>query len=206
MQQQRCSLCKVWKDADILNFYVSYTSKSGFTSWCRECTNTAVRERRRHKILPDFDPEMLQCCLRCKKVKKITEYHRSKDRISGFSTTCKACMAKQHKEYRSDPDVIARIHKKSKKDSLLYKYGLTVGDYEDLCAEYPFCPICLRSFEGIKRNVDHDHVTGKVRGMLCDPCNLFIGAVKEDTEIILKMIEYLKTTKEKDKISYTLGE
>ena len=40
--------------------------------------------------------------------------------------------------------------------------------------------------------IDHDHVTGKVRGMLCDDCNLALGKVKDSIDTLTRMVEYLK--------------
>ena len=41
-------------------------------------------------------------------------------------------------------------------------------------------------------HIDHDHKTGKVRGLLCHGCNTAIGLMKDDVNILTKAIEYLK--------------
>ena len=43
--------------------------------------------------------------------------------------------------------------------------------------------------------VDHDHASGRVRGVLCDGCNGALGAFKEHPEIILRAIAYLERWK-----------
>lgn len=55
------------------------------------------------------------------------------------------------------------------------------------------CAICEAGLEFFTRrlHVDHDHVTGKVRGLLCRSCNLAIGFAKENRRRILQMINYL---------------
>lgn len=39
--------------------------------------------------------------------------------------------------------------------------------------------------------VDHNHSTGNVRGLLCSPCNAFIGHLKDDVTLIQNAIDYL---------------
>lgn len=52
------------------------------------------------------------------------------------------------------------------------KYGLSEADYLALEAAYPVCGIC-----GEQRvlYIDHDHTTGRVRGLICSPCNRNLG-------------------------------
>jgi hypothetical protein len=40
--------------------------------------------------------------------------------------------------------------------------------------------------------VDHDHITGKNRGLLCDYCNSAIGFLKDDTQVLAAAIVYLE--------------
>lgn len=44
-----------------------------------------------------------------------------------------------------------------------------------------------------KLNIDHNHETGKIRKLSCLPCNVSLGFIKEDIEILQKMINYIKT-------------
>ena len=55
------------------------------------------------------------------------------------------------------------------------------------------CDICGTSFDdGKQKNIDHDHRTKRVRGVLCANCNLAIGKLKDDPLVIDKAMEYLK--------------
>lgn len=45
--------------------------------------------------------------------------------------------------------------------------------------------------------VDHDHDTGAIRGLLCSPCNLGIGKLEDDPEIISNAVKYLRKHKRK---------
>jgi hypothetical protein len=95
-----------------------------------------------------------------------------------------------NKTYRSDPDNFARI----KRNALQRRYGLTDADYLALIDEQDRCPICGVEFDqNVKPHIDHDHATGKVRGLLCNNCNTGLGMFKDNSEFLLKAIEYLKS-------------
>lgn len=81
----------------------------------------------------------------------------------------------------------------------LRKYGLTVEDYISLLEQqHGVCAICMKPEPQIvgseRRNlvVDHDHITGKVRGLLCTTCNVALGMVHEDTAKLQAMIRYIE--------------
>jgi hypothetical protein len=78
------------------------------------------------------------------------------------------------------------------------RYNITVEEYNNLLKHQKSkCSICqkeeTRILYGVisKLSVDHDHKTGKVRGLLCCRCNRTIGLVKEDVLILKYMIKYL---------------
>ena len=74
------------------------------------------------------------------------------------------------------------------------RYGITLAQRDEMVkAQNGLCAICEGSMEG-KRNmhVDHCHTTKKVRGMLCLECNIGLGKFKDDPELMLKAIAYLR--------------
>lgn len=74
------------------------------------------------------------------------------------------------------------------------KYGVTPELYAEMLAEQQGkCPICGLQFDGSPRqeHVDHDHVTGKVRGVLCRDCNLGLGRFKDNPDALASAIRYL---------------
>ncbi len=87
------------------------------------------------------------------------------------------------------------------KDSRLkWAYGISLEQYNQmLISQDNVCIICLKSETVINSRtgkvnslaVDHDHKTGKVRGLLCGACNTAIGLVKEDKLILNNMVKYL---------------
>lgn len=72
------------------------------------------------------------------------------------------------------------------------KYGLTPAEWDLLYdQQLGRCAICYTDFAGIKVCVDHDHKTGKVRGLLCVECNHGIGKFKDNPVILRNAAQYL---------------
>lgn len=74
------------------------------------------------------------------------------------------------------------------------QYGLTEDQYiEFMEAQEYRCPICHTDFEllGQEPAIDHDHSTGAVRGLLCSRCNLGLGNLRDDVEMLRSAIHYL---------------
>lgn len=102
---------------------------------------------------------------------------------------CREC----HKQQCKD-----RWHAKPELDrqaSRSYKYGITPEQYKDMHeTQQGKCAICNtepKTKRGL--HVDHDHGTGKVRGLLCHGCNVALGSFKEDVTLLNKAIEYLRS-------------
>lgn len=76
----------------------------------------------------------------------------------------------------------------------LAKYGLTVDAFLQMNdAQGGLCAICRRACDTAQRlSVDHDHETGRVRGLLCRRCNGAIGLFREDLAVLAAAIEYLR--------------
>jgi hypothetical protein len=75
-------------------------------------------------------------------------------------------------------------------------YGISIEDYKVLLTnQNNGCAICgsedPKGFKAQSFHVDHDHETGQVRGLLCQPCNMAIGLLKENISTLSKAIMYL---------------
>lgn len=72
------------------------------------------------------------------------------------------------------------------------KYGLTEDAYKALYeSQKGVCKICGNE-DFRKLVVDHDHITGRIRGLLCTSCNVGLGMFKDSIKNLLNAIEYLK--------------
>ncbi len=80
----------------------------------------------------------------------------------------------------------------------LRRYGMSREEYLELAAsQHNKCAICFRSQENLKRRhlcVDHDHKTGKIRGLLCDNCNKGIGCLQDNPSVVMRALLYLRRT------------
>lgn len=81
-------------------------------------------------------------------------------------------------------------------------YNITPEQYSEmLIKQNNLCAICGKvDFSTIKNrtlslSVDHCHKTGKIRELLCNNCNLAMGNVKEDPEVVIKLLAYINKHK-----------
>jgi len=75
-------------------------------------------------------------------------------------------------------------------------HGITGQDYAALLSQQGGkCAICGRPQQDIDRRlrVDHDHETGRLRGLLCDLCNKGLGQFKDSPEVLRAAAEYLES-------------
>ena len=72
-------------------------------------------------------------------------------------------------------------------------YGISVEDYEQMLEDQNGgCYICGKKPEGKRAlDIDHDHTTGKVRGLLCSNHNRALGLLGDDISLMLRSVEYL---------------
>lgn len=93
-----------------------------------------------------------------------------------------------------------KAFKTNRKSVLKIKYGISIDDYNELLSKQNnVCAICKkeemiidpRSQTKRQLAVDHCHVTGKVRGLLCSRCNIAIGYFNDNVLLIKEAIEYL---------------
>jgi Recombination endonuclease VII len=102
--------------------------------------------------------------------------------------------AELRRKYATDDEFRARknaISAASKRKRTLERHGLSLEDYEAMLArQHGACGICEISFQRTPR-IDHCHVTGLVRGLLCNNCNLAIGNLKDNPIFAYKAGGYL---------------
>lgn len=138
---------------------------------CKACSNSIKRGGSGHS----FNEKGEKLCKGCKKYYSKENYHKE------VSTYCKACSNKKSGLY------IKNIHRFS-------KYGIEEIDYKNLLEKQQnSCAICKEEFNSnIRPRIDHDHITGKVRGLLCHNCNVALGHFKDNINILKTTIKYLE--------------
>jgi hypothetical protein len=102
---------------------------------------------------------------------------------------CKDCDHARVKVYHKNNR--AKVTKQQLISHRRREYGLTEEEYNNMVlSQNNMCAICNKPSDKTL-HIDHDHVTGKVRGLLCFNCNLGIGLLQEDLVVLNRAIEYL---------------
>jgi len=118
------------------------------------------------------------------------EFEETRDWHRFCSTLCQS--RNNLKGWRkSNPD---KEKKHKRRYRLKHAFGLTEEDYEELFKKQNGrCAICSK-VSTRTLDVDHCHTTGKVRGLLCNQCNVALGLLKDNPLIIKAAYEYLGGT------------
>lgn len=169
-----CRRCESVKDLD--DFPLHRSTSDGRQTYCRTCFADIYRERRaRHGyvVRPADVPPGHKYCRACQQTKPISEWPRREKNADGVAFRCRECMSARDR----------RRH-------LATSYGLTPEAAADLKArQNGRCIICLRA---PAVHVDHDHVTGEVRGVLCFRCNAGLGQLGDSPHTLRRAADYLE--------------
>lgn len=175
-----CSMCK--SDLPIAEFY-----RCGYGNTrrpeCSDCTK-ALRGPIEYPV-----SVLEKACRECRKVKLSAEFHRNRHDRTGLTAYCKPCARIRNNRWQASPQGKARIRINRR----YRNFGLTEEAFRKLLAsQNGRCAICKCNTPGSQSwGVDHDHKTGKVRGILCAGCNLALGGFKDDRSIILAAADYI---------------
>lgn len=115
-------------------------------------------------------------------------------------TLCPPCKAARHREFCRRTGYhktrYARIAKSERERHLIRKYGVTQSDYDRMfTAQGGCCAIC-RKAQARAFDVDHDHETGAVRGLLCTSCNRMIGHAGDSADNLETAAVYLRKSRQ----------
>ena len=148
-------------------------------------------------------------CQSCKLDKPTEEFHKSKRNSDGLKPNCKACRKIEAVVYRTKyPEKVAANTKKwyannPEKRKAVYRnkgwrdagVNMTYPRYLLMLEERGHrCDICKRLDSDLNKAlaVDHEHKTGLIRGLLCHDCNMVVGKMNDDPDMLRRAAEYLK--------------
>jgi hypothetical protein len=131
--------------------------------------------------------------------RNLARYHANKERYSEVrreyhSINREKINANKKVWKEANPDKVKNQH-------LLKKFGITLEQFNEMLAKQNgVCAICEKPETLIHPKsgkiqdlcVDHDHETGKVRGLLCTCCNKAIGLLNDSKELVEKAAKYLE--------------
>lgn len=136
------------------------------------------------------------------KRKKREWYLKNKEYVSRESKKWRAANPERAKEnilrWKAQNPEKVKIHsQKTKHRQMLKKYQLTSEQYDAMVdAQKGLCAICQRECSSGRRlAVDHDHVTGKARGLLCTSCNIRLGYIETVKAMRFKLRPFLRYLK-----------
>lgn len=123
---------------------------------------------------------------------------KSRERYSREKEHCAAVNKAWRERNKERVTATAKAYREKNKDKIQAwymrrRYGISIDDYMDILKKQGGkCAICgSKDFRGKLPHIDHDHITGEVRGLLCLNCNAGIGNLKDNSEIIRRALQYL---------------
>jgi hypothetical protein len=148
-------------------------------------------------------------CKKCGVEKSLDDYYIHNGMKDKHLNTCKKCDNKKTREYQIEhKDQMAKYSEKyrlkyietyadyARNTKYKQNYGITIEDYNKMFDDQNgLCAICSNpESKGRSKHfhVDHDHLTGKIRGLLCSTCNTALGKFNDDINLINKAIKYLQ--------------
>lgn len=138
---------------------------------------------------------MKKCCT-CKEIKDKTQFHKYKRAKDGLKHYCKICANNRNFEYRKTH---SKKYKYIKKNELKRSFNISLEFYNDmLLNQNSNCAICKINRIELNKDlcVDHNHSTGKIRGLLCHKCNSGLGLFQDNINILFEAVKYLKNHNE----------
>jgi hypothetical protein len=162
-----------FKNNDSFNYHADNIDH--LTGKCKDCLRSDRKKRERTRFNPVLTGN--KTCIRCNIEKTKDNFLLNKSSADGFNGWCKQC---------------------TKDATLITKYGITIDQYTQLLSKQNYkCALCETSNPGGNTNVfvvDHNHITGKIRGLLCNHCNTGLGKLRDSSTLLLKAAQYVDSS------------
>ena len=146
---------------------------------------------------------MTKVCSTCNVEKGLEGFYKQVGGKYGVGKTCRPCRNIHRRKWSAlnrdrENDTARKWREKNPRRNLnnilVRNFGLKVEQYEKMFKDQNgACAICEKQDTNGKRlAVDHDHKTGKIRGLLCDRCNRGIGLMQESISSLHNAVRYLE--------------
>lgn len=188
-QTKRCLDCGETKTLDAFSYSPrGVASRNSYCKVCmRERSKTSYRKRRaargstvrEARVVPDGQG----WCSDCGQLKPLSDFPRNRSGRNGYASYCKPCHNTRGRESRE------RLYGGGREYHLRARYGIGQADVDRMfAAQRGACAVCRKPDP---EHVDHDHRTGRVRGLLCFNCNQALGNVRDNVRVLRELIGYL---------------
>jgi len=159
-------------------------------------------------------------CRVCGEVKPLSDFYRMAGMRDGHRNECKPCLKAAHRDWyrRNREQAIAKVkawqrananhvnayqrelrsrpEQKRKQRDAYYRrtFGISADEFDALLEnQRGVCAICARKPEReASFHLDHDHVTGDIRGILCLGCNQGVGQFQDDAALLERAAAYVR--------------
>lgn len=185
MNTKKCWNCN--RDLSTTNFHKNSARKDGLDTQCKECRSkynkkwrknneTKIRQKSHERYIKMISRENIEIpkekfCSSCNRIKPSSEFYTDKRTKNGLRAECKKC---------------------SRWKYILKQYNLMADEWRAIYKEQNGkCPICNSSLDDKDWHTDHDHKTGKIRGILCPRCNKGIGHFCDNPSYLRGAARYL---------------
>lgn len=165
-----CSNCNLDKNLDL--FFKRKDGKKKCSSFCKECHYNYYKERSKLDHIRQYDRK-----------RSLEYYYKNKESINKKQY--------RYRDYRIGWYYNNKNNKKINLGGKEYSYKELLEHQGGVCA------ICKKKetsrIKGTLKSlsVDHCHKTGNIRGLLCSRCNLTLGAINDNPELMFRMIQYI---------------
>lgn len=123
----------------------------------------------------------MKLCQACQKLKQDSEFGKNR----GF--TCKVCCYEDLKRWRKDHPERLLAHNRKQRYGISDNEVTLLWDMQD-----GKCGICDYIFKKDGDfHIDHDHKTGRIRGLLCKDCNLGLGYFRDNIDLLHKAMKWI---------------
>lgn len=176
-EHKKCSNCK--EEVHINDYYINNNTPDKLHAWCKNCASLRgggkpYRGKRGSYPTKSIEKDGQKLCTKCDDFKLIDNFRPYGHGKSKFRrSVCDECETyKRYKDF----------------------YGLDKEDFLIMLNKCDSkCNICKEKIEGKALHIDHDHKTGKVRGILCKNCNNGLGMFCDNTSLLKEAVIYLKS-------------
>lgn len=200
MDQKKCSGCHQY--LPICSFHKSTKGTYGVGAYCKGCQRARNKEwQKKRKEDPPQTQKIVKKCSTCGRHLPADHFYRNTYGSNGLQSCCKECQRGKAKNWRSHNKERVKATSKahyeanktrSRNKTLLRDTGFGIETYNTLYSEQGGrCAICGKA-QAKSLDMDHDHKSGKVRGLLCNNCNRGLGLFKDSPEVLRNAAKYLE--------------
>ncbi len=181
---KKCTGCGGDKPLD--DFYRQSKTADGRRAKCKVCSEQErdkwSRPKNGYRLVEE------KFCARCEQTKSADDFYQNVRHCDHLSTYCKLCTAALRTNYSKE---------ERRNFMLKCNYGVSGAQVDQMLVEQGGkCAICGTTTPGNSNvshfSVDHDHVTGEVRGLLCEKCNRGLGHYDDSPALLEAAARYLR--------------